>query len=330
MKVAIILYPPTIDWTWMKQRPQQILSQFAADGHTVYYANRTQTEEPLTEVIPGLYVISNWDIWVSEELPNIQKTSHEPIGIWCSNPLLAKSLPYHLVDWVVYDCVDDFAEWHPYEIEIFQKADIIFCTSERIYKRIERMSNLPIHLVRNGYDPSMGLHLNTDTTTLSKPILGYVGAWAPWIHLSILQRCAQLPTAIVQVIGPEFGSKFITHPTIQFLDNIPHFKLNQYIQHFSVCLIPFRINAITLATNPVKAYEYLASGKPVISTALPECRAMSPYIDIAKDMRNFVELVEWRLKEPGDSGSRIQYALSNTWEHRYLEIKQHLPRHFLS
>ncbi|MDQ0417006.1 glycosyltransferase involved in cell wall biosynthesis [Croceifilum oryzae] len=328
--MAILIYPPTIDWTWMKQRPQQILSQFAADGHTVYYANRTQTTEPLTEVRPRLYVVSNWDVWVNEELPIIQKASQEPIGIWCSNPLLAKDLPDHLVDWVVYDCLDDFAQWHPYEPEMLQKADVIFCTSERIYKRFKRISDLPIYLVRNGYDPSMELHLLPATAPSSKPILGYMGAWAPWVHLSILQRCAQLPNATVQVIGPEFGSKFVSHPTIQFLDNIPHHQLNQHIQHFSVCLIPFRINAITLATNPIKAYEYLASGKPVISTALPECRGMSPYIDIAENMRNFVELVEWRLKEPGDAESRIQYALSNTWEHRYFEIKQHLPNHFLS
>ncbi|TCP64589.1 glycosyltransferase [Baia soyae] len=328
--MAILIYPPTIDWTWMKQRPQQILSQFAADGHTVYYANRTQTAESLTEVRPRLYVVSNWDTWVNEELPVMKKTSHEPIGIWCSNPLLVKSLPDHLVDWVVYDCLDDFAEWHPYEPDMLQKADVIFCTSERIYQRMKRMSNLPIYLVRNGYDPGMELHLLPAATPSSKSILGYMGAWAPWIHLSILQRCAQLPNANVQVIGPEFGSKFVNHSSIQFLDNIPHHQLNQYIQHFTVCLIPFRINAITLATNPIKAYEYLASGKPVISTALPECRTMCPYIDVAENMRHFVELVEWRLKEPGDSESRIQYALSNTWEHRYLEMKQHLPAHFLS
>lgn len=326
--MAIILYPPTIDWTWMKQRPQQLLSRFAANGHTVYYANRNQKDGLSIEVEPRLYVIPNWDLWVQEDLPIIRKNSNEPIGIWCSNPRIAWKLPYSLVDWVIYDCVDDFAEWHPYEKDMIRHADIIICTSQRIYQRMKRISHLPTYLVRNGYDPNMGLHL-PPTTIQSERILGYVGAWAPWIHTSILNRCSQLTSTLVQVIGPEFGRKFPLYSDIKFFNKIPHDQIAQHIRQFAICLIPFRINAITLATNPVKAYEYLASGKPVISTALPECAIMKPHIDIANNIHTFIDLVEWRLKDPGDPQPRIDFALQNTWQHRYFEIKQCLPKEFL-
>lgn len=77
-----------------------------------------------------------------------------------------------------------------------------------------------------------------------------------------------VPTSNIVIIRIEFDKKFRLHdaPNITYLGHLPHSELVAHLQTFSVCLIPFKINSITLATNPVKMYEYLATGKPIVSS----------------------------------------------------------------
>ncbi|MNP64339.1 putative teichuronic acid biosynthesis glycosyltransferase TuaH [compost metagenome] len=101
----------------------------------------------------------------------------------------------------------------------------------------------------------------------------------------------------------------------------PHHQLPGYLRLLDVCLIPFRLNPLTLATNPIKAYEYLAAGKPVISSNLPECRLMQPFVDVASSPEVFLSLAAARLSDPGDCEARRQFALQHTWAHRAQEIE---------
>ncbi|WP_157261455.1 glycosyltransferase, partial [Paenibacillus sp. A3] len=124
-------------------------------------------------------------------------------------------------------------------------------------------------------------------------------------------------------VGPQFDRKLRPDAfgdTVRFLGLKRHEELRDYIQSFSVCIIPFRITPVTVAANPVKAYEYLGAGKPVVSTALPECQGMAPYVDAAASREAFIRKVAERLDEPGDGAARISYALEHTWERRAREI----------
>jgi len=90
-----------------------------------------------------------------------------------------------------------------------------------------------------------------------------------------------------------------------------------------VCLIPFKLNKLTLASNPIKIYEYLAAGKQVVSTALPEiCENFSGIVKIAEDDDDFLRKVEESViesikpKENDVISKRIDLAKANSWEKR--------------
>ncbi|MDQ0192419.1 glycosyltransferase [Paenibacillus wynnii] len=211
-------------------------------------------------------------------------------------------------------------------------ADAIVCTSDRLFNRLARQyPTKRLALIRNAYDPDMRLHLPGEPDVLqipedlpAGPTLGYIGAWAPWIDPNLVTRLAREQRgARVVVIGPEFGRKFLpSRVGLHFLGMKPHHLLPGYLRLMDVCLIPFRLNPLTLATNPVKAYEYLAAGKPVISSDLPECRLMQPFVDVASSPEEFLKLTAARLRDPGDSEARRQFALQHTWAHRVQEIEE--------
>jgi glycosyltransferase involved in cell wall biosynthesis len=327
--MAIIIYPPTIDWLWMKQRPQQLMKQFARLGHTVYYCNKTMVRKPVEKLEPNLHLVHHHDEWLSREWPAIRSQMNEQVIVWCSFPKLFRTLHQYRPDRIIYDCVDEFPAWLPYERGMVNAAHAVVCTSERLHRRLaSQYPGKPLLLARNAYDPDMGLHL--PDAKHQKPadlpagsIVGYIGAWAPWVDALLVTELARQIKGLgkVAIIGPEFGRQFGRNSdTIQFLGLKPHGSLPAYLAHLSVCIIPFLIQPITLATNPVKAYEYLAAGKPVVSTDLPECRLLQPHVDVAKNRVEFFQMVKKRLQNPGDSASRTRFALNETWEHRARQI----------
>ncbi|WP_010192873.1 glycosyltransferase [Bacillus sp. m3-13] len=272
----------------------------------------------MEQLLPNLYLVHNHHHWVTETLPLFRKEGR--VGVWCSWPKLADTLDIYRADWIIYDCVDDFAISLQHEKEVVEKADAITCTAHRIHERLRKMyPDKTIKLIPNAYDESMGLHLQKLKTPMSKKVIGYIGAWAPWVDEALIRKLAYaVPTSNIVIIGIEFDKKFRLHdvPNITYLGHLPHDELAEHLQTFSVCLIPFKVNSITLATNPVKMYEYLATGKPVVSTNLPECRKYEEVISIGTSHLDFIAKVKSLLETPGDATPRRRVALSNTWEHR--------------
>ena len=99
--------------------------------------------------------------------------------------------------------------------------------------------------------------------------------------------------------------------------------------------MPFKVNELTLATNPVKIYEYLAAGKPVVSTSLPEVEMMGDVVYTARNSEEFIEKIKRALEENSDEKQqqRIAFSRSNDWQNCYemiaekiYDIKQHMPK----
>ncbi len=331
--MATIIYAPAIDWSFMKQRPQQLMTQLARHGHRVFYCNRTASSRDPEELMPGLTLVHDVERWLAESRHG--PTFGKPVILWCTMPHAARELGRYAPDVILYDCSDEFPEWALYEREMLACADAVICSSERLELRIRKIRpSGRIAVVRNGYDPELALHLEDEAMQPHRPIdlpdgklIGYIGAWAPWVDAALLLRLARSLSdkERIVVIGPEFGRKFIRHERIAYLGHKPHAMLPAYLRSLSVCLIPFKPNLVTLAANPVKAYEYAASGKPIVSTDLPECARMAPIVDIASSADAYVRAVKRRLHDPGDADARRHYALSHTWRHRYQQLESFLP-----
>ena len=161
---------------------------------------------------------------------------------------------------------------------------------------------------------------------IKKPIIGYYGAIAEWFDSGLIEYVAsQRPDWSIVLIGHTFGSdirKLKKFKNVYFLGEKPYGELPKFLYWIDVCMIPFKINELTLSTNPVKFYEFISSGKPVVAVRLPE---LLPYADIlylSKDKEDFIKNIETALKEKDKDliGRRINLARSNDWDRRFDQI----------
>jgi GT2 family glycosyltransferase len=116
------------------------------------------------------------------------------------------------------------------------------------------------------------------------------------------------------------------YSNIHLLGEKPYIDLPHYLALFNVCLIPFKLTKLIQATNPVKIYEYFSSGKPVVSTSIPELLPYKKMIYMADDARGFSRAVKKALREKSTSliSDRQHIAKRNTWQHRALSLNQNL------
>ncbi|HEU0048510.1 MAG TPA: glycosyltransferase, partial [Nitrososphaera sp.] len=96
-------------------------------------------------------------------------------------------------------------------------------------------------------------------------------------------------------------------------------EIPDWVSKFDVVIIPFKRTPLTESTNPVKAYEILAAGKPIVSVPIPEMRALSRFVRLASDAKEFEKEISDALtdNEPKQIEARRAFAKENTWEKRY-------------
>ena len=257
---------------------------------------------------------------------------------------LALSLPDN---WAVYDCLDEhsgFVTNSPVmlasETDLTARADMLVVTSHRLAERLRRTGRECV-LIPNGCDYDHFAvepgDLPAELSRLSGPIIGYYGAIADWFDTQVVAGIARARQDWnLVLIG---HTRFANLRPLQGLANVhllgekPYTDLPGYASHFDVAVIPFRTNSLTLSTNPVKAYEYLALGKPVVSSPLAELQHLGGLTRLAGSTEEFVQAIEQALKENGPDAvaSRRCFASQNTWQHRYQALsaavkRQAIPR----
>jgi glycosyltransferase involved in cell wall biosynthesis len=117
---------------------------------------------------------------------------------------------------------------------------------------------------------------------------------------------------------------------VHFLGEKPYSELPKYLYWFDVCIIPFKLTPLIEATHPVKFYEYLSSGKPVVSAKLPELLPYNDLCYLADSKEDFLNKIEIGLKEDNleTKRKRIEFAKSNTWDDRYERLASHAKEIF--
>lgn len=325
----VVIYPPTIDWDWMKQRPQQLMEQFSLNGFEVYYCNKTQSKAELyTAVNPNLKIIHNNSYFISKTIPTL-KQQGKKIILWVSWSKLNIFLKAYLPDFIIYDYLDDYAVWKPYHKDMVNSSDIVISTSTTLEKQIvEQFPYKKCFLIPNGCDIN---HFNKTMETKKPnefqahkgPIIMYSGAWASWIDDELVYEVAnEFKNSLVVIIGTQFGKKVNnTIPNIKYLGYMNYDLLPNFIKHSTVCIIPFKIEDLTIAANPIKMYEYLASGKPVVSTDIPEARNI-PAVHVGKNHLSFIQKIrsifDGTLEFPEHDVNN--WLSQQTWEKRIYNI----------
>lgn len=335
---TVVIYPPTIDWNWMKQRPQHLMEQFSLHGFSVYYCNMTQSRTELyTAISPTFTLVHNNHYFIKNMIP-LLKQQGKKILLWVSWSKLHFFLDEYCPDFIIYDYLDDFSTWHPYLKPMIDAADIVFSTSTALQIQIEtQFPQKPNFLIPNGCDLE---HFKRGKKTPPPPefanhkgpVITYCGAWAKWIDHTLVNKIAmEFPDALVAIIGAEFGSRVGCEiPNLKYLGYKSYSNLPAYLSHSSVCIIPFLIDDITVATNPIKMYEYLASGTPVVSTDIPEARSI-PSVHIGETHAAFLEKIRLILCQQItlNKATVDRWLLQRTWEKRFDEIFVILKKYYL-
>lgn len=291
----------------MRQRPQQLMAQFAKHGWHVYYANQKQQPgKPPTKIMENLEVIHDWPVFL-KNMPHI-----DVLWISCA---VHKDLAV-AADITVFDSLDDFDAWSPYEPGMLAKSDLVFTSSEVLHKK-QSARHHNVVMLKNACDPEFirprsDLVVPQELKNLKKPIVGFIGAVGSWVNTFLLAAVGSYYSTVV--IGPPFGKQ----PPLNVL-NVgmkDYYQLPQYYNAIDIGIIPFCLNKVSIAANPIKMYEYLAAGKPVVTTNLPECRHYPGAVFPSASLHHFIENIKKATMV--DSTVARKIALENSWEQRFI------------
>jgi GT2 family glycosyltransferase/glycosyltransferase involved in cell wall biosynthesis len=352
-----------IDWDFRYQRPQQLMSQFAAHGHRVFCIklkeNLSSVARPrfsVREIKQNLYEITlaaarqpriNQEVIsganadsLLDSLSDLRSACRidDAIGyvMTPSWKIVALSARKRWGWRVIYDCMD---EWEGFpgvtqavtkvEHELVRDCDLLIVTAASLEEKWRNKRTGSSVLVRNGVDFEYYAKRCQPNTLLdrdARPLIGYYGAIAEWFDLGLMTYIArQRPGYSFVLLGGIFDvdvSELESLPNVKLLGQQPYETMPQYLYHFDACLIPFKVNAITHATDPVKMYEYLSAGKPVVSVALSEIEFFGDYLYIARNREEFLAQLDRAVAEDDQElkSRRREFAQRNTWQARYEAI----------
>lgn len=321
-----IIYPPSIPWSWMFQRPQQLLGQFSASGLTVLYEDFGNFPKPNVKSLSPSFLLCQGSSALSIPHPR-------PRILWLTVPSHINLIQNYDPDLVIYDAVDEpkeeFASWAPHYPAILERADLIFCSSRTIYDYF--FPRHPrVHLVPNGVEfvhfSPLPRYRPSDLP-IGKPIIGYSGAMAPWVDWELLKFAIQEnPEFNFVFLGALFQlNKFpLNYRNVFYLGLKPYHELPSYLHYFDIGLIPFLQTEMTKGCNPIKLYEYYAAGIQVLGTPLPELLAI-PRINLESDPYLFSDRLRYLLEVKDTCrAERMTYALANDWSERVGRILQQI------
>ncbi|HEX3560918.1 MAG TPA: glycosyltransferase [Pyrinomonadaceae bacterium] len=259
--------------------------------------------------------------------------------LWIAIPTAAEMigrLDESLVIYQVSDKYDENSMDHSTDPEAIRrlhehaidKADIIFYSGRKLFEEAERGRERS-HLLEQAVDfehwsrVSEGrLEVAEEVARIPRPRLGYFGAIEPWlIDQELIRRAASEHPAWqwVFVGNKSRGVEIESLPNTHFLPPVPYEELPRYAAGFDVCVLPWETErAFTSYGSAIKVREYLATGKPVVISPLPEYEPMRDVLRIARSREDFFRLVEDALaeREPEAARARQASVAGGTWDAR--------------
>jgi glycosyltransferase involved in cell wall biosynthesis len=216
------------------------------------------------------------------------------------------------------------------ERELIAAADLVITTTENL-RDTKKQDNPNTHYVPHGIDAdhfAKAMDANTqpmpELANLPSPMIGIVGQINQRIDIPMITAMAtRHPEWLLIFIGPVVRERVDVSglealPNVHFLGRKPAEDLPRYLKSISVCLIPYIVDEHTTYMHPLKTLEYLAAGKPVVSSPLPALSIYGDCIRIAGDTDSFIAQVEQAIvtDSPAEQAKRVAYAQQHTWENR--------------
>ena len=349
---------PVIDWHFRVQRPQHIAKCLAQNGHRVFYFSTTfgngRAGVEVLEQIEERVLVCQFN------MPKPHPVIYEKMPTKAQEKMLIEALcsfidkagmrnKVAIVDhpfWrpvaltlsgtmVIYDCMDDHGGFSnnadiilQSEEQLFREADLVITTSATLSEKVGKQRNNI--LIRNAADAEWFAQ-PPDTLAYSseRPVVGYFGAISEWFDMDLVIKSAEAyPEYDFVLVGSTFlcdTRKADKIDNIHFVGEVSYADLKGYLYAFDICLIPFKLIELIQCTNPVKLYEYLAAGKPVVTTDMPELRLIKEHVYLSQDTESFIANIRQAMESKDERegiASRQAFALGNQWGNRVEQLEE--------
>lgn len=328
-----IIYPPALDYNFMHQRPQQLMKAFAQAGANVIYINPANKFPDVEDVVRPFIDTPRFTV-VKKGVP-YEKYVKGKVVLYCAVNQ-SKFIDETRHDLAVFDSCDlasdEFSVWKKHIPLLEQRVGLVCASSKIVYDdHVSRGMNTI--LVPNAADYN---HFKEAVNRLQKPddfpahgnslVVGYYGATYTWMDIGMLYAIADhFP---VVVIGRNSSYKIpIDHRNITVLDMKKYKELPNYLSWFDAAIIPFKLTEMIKGCDPVKCYEYLSAGKPVISSDMIELHKFKEVVYFA-NTNDVVKVISNALREnsPQLINRRQEIAKENSWLSRAEYALEHIKK----
>jgi glycosyltransferase involved in cell wall biosynthesis len=322
-------------WDFVYQRPQHLLSRFAQYGRLVYCEEPVYSDgkkavleeskrgENITVLVPRLPHGTT-----EEEAIKLQKKLYSQYFIdhslnnylfWYYTPMAMPFTRHFTPVLTVYDCMDELSAFefaHPElknnEQALFKQADVVFTGGQSLYEakfgQHEHVFPFPSSIDSAHFRKARTIEEDPlDQLRFAHPRFGFFGVIDERMDIELLRQVAEArPAWQIVMIGPVVKIDPATLPqlpNIHYLGAKTYDELPAYLSGWDVAILPFAVNKSTQFISPTKTPEYLAAGRPVVSTPIKD--VIRPYGDmglvhIASNVSEFVEAGEEALEQNTD------------------------------
>ena len=354
------------DWVWQRpqqflsrlSRKYRVLFVENPDASDASHATRVDLRE--VSDFPNINVLqiripanrASDTPWVDKERRRVvQSTLSGPLGQsfssivqWFYDPMAVTGFAGQLDEQlIVYDCMDELSLFRgaPPELvrrerELLALADVVFAGGPKIWQA-KRELNANCFCYGCGVDAKHfggacdpKLHVPHDLADLPRPIFGYIGVVDERIDYELLEYLADSTRGSVIIVGPWTKVDPVSFPrrdNLHWLGGRDYSDLPRYAKGFGVCMMPFAMNDATRFINPTKALEYMATGRPIVSTPVEDVVAQfSDVIKIAGDAHAFANACQRAAVQPELQRIECGLALAkqNSWESIVARLEQHI------
>lgn len=337
------------------QRPQHIANNLAKNGCLVFYEVTTMTDKIKTikKHANNLYLINFNNIALNKILMNELENVFKPkyVQLYSTDwKLSVQNIENYINNGFkfIYEYIDDISPElagtkdipqniiDKYNYVMNNKNTYVIVTASALEEDvIKHRGKINLTSSSNGVDYDFFKHYDKnykyekdfqEILNIKKPIIMYYGALAKWFDYELIKKLAKTDKYSIVLFGIKYDEAYDQNmnneKNIYFLGSRDYKVLKEYAKHADVLTIPFLINNITLATSPVKIYEYMALHKPIVTTDMPECRKYKSVL-IGKNHDEFLKQIEKALKLKTDKKYIVlldKEAKENDWARKAKDI----------
>jgi teichuronic acid biosynthesis glycosyltransferase TuaH len=344
-----------VDWGHIRQRPHQLAVALSAHFEVTVVSPVARKRAQLVDnPAPGVLLTRVWRLPGSYRSADIAEANGVLASMQCG-PQIRRALVVvvtapELWPWVapsldqrtlVYDCMDDAlafdqdanvralkAQW---ERQLMERSDVVACSSAELAERaIGRGAKRARTItVPNGWDEQAFPIAASSALPSEGPIeLVYFGTIARWLDADALRAVAtQCPAVSIRLIGPADSRELGDVTGLRIEPPVEHRRLAHAASSAHALLLPFRVDELTRAVDPVKLYEYVALGKPIASSHWPALDRFAGFVTFYRNAEHLVELVRTRaLDRPPDADRRAAFLAPQSWQARGAALHEAIVR----